>query len=172
MKLGIKNNEFITCNVPFLGLVSLFSITWAISFDLSVLAIVLLCIGAGSIILTVVTNIPNMLNYILIDDETITLYRHKKPVKQINIADIKSLVLCQHVGRVRHKASKYINKITYVVINDGNFLEKQWTKRELRKKILSNSEGWIAIEYSANRYAKIKQFLSNCEVETCAITRK
>lgn len=174
MKLGIKNNEFITYNVPFLGLISLFSITWAISFDCSVLAIVLLCIGAGSIILTVVTNIPNMLNYILIDDETITLYRHKKPVKQINIADIKSLVLGQYVCSMlgENNPNKFTNSNKFIILNDGTLFNKKWTRRSFKKEILSETEGWIAIEFSAKRYAALKKLLPNCEIETCTIYDK
>ena len=172
MKFGIKNNEFINSQVLFAGVLMLISIILVILDEF--VFVLGVCISGGILIDAIIRNIQNLLNYIVIDDETITLYRHKKPLKRINLGEIQSFVLGQYMGRVRgrHIQDKYMNGNIYIIINDGTFFNKKWTKRELRKKILSESEGWIAIEYSANRYAKIKQLLPNCEVETYTLTRK
>ena len=134
----------------------------------------LLCLSGVLFIGVVVRYIQYLLYYILIDDETITLYRGKKIVKQINIADIKSLVLGQIVitRRSDFNANKTINSNTHIVINEGTFFNKKWTRWSFRKKLFSYTEGWIAIEYSAKRYAQIKQLLPNCEIETCTIYDK
>ncbi len=51
-------------------------------------------------------------------------------------------------------------------------MNKKWTRKCFKKEILSENEGWIAIEFSAKRYAQIKQLLPNCEVETYTLTKK
>lgn len=173
MKIGIKNNELINSQVLFEGVLMLISILLVIFLDEPVFVLGV-CFSGGILIDVIIRNIKNLLNYIVIDDKTITLYRHKKPLKRINLGEIQSFVLGQYMGRVRgrHIQDKYMNGNIYIIINDGTFFNKKWTKRELRKKILSDSEGWIAIEYSAKRYAALKKLLPNCETETCTIYNK
>ena len=174
MKFGIKNNEGLNLKLLFLGVDALVLMIFAICYDYLVLAIVFLLIGGGIITFIIIRNIQNLLNYILSNGKTITLYRNKKPVKQINIADIKSLVIGQYVGKMRRafNPDRCINSNTYIVINDGTFLYKKWTKQELRKKILSDSDGWIAIDFSFKRYAALKRLLPNCEEEIYTILSK
>ena len=134
----------------------------------------LLCLSGVLFIGVVVRYIQYLLYYILIDDETITLYRGKKIVKQINIADIKSLVLGQYVGSMLGETNpdKFTNSNKFIILNDGTFFNKKWTRRSFRKKKLSADESWIAIEFSAKRYAALKKLLPNCEIETCTIYDK
>ena len=121
MKFGIKNNEFINSQVLFAGVLMLISIILVILDEF--VFVLGVCISGGILIDAIIRNIQNLLNYIVIDDETITLYRGKKIVKQIDIADIKSLVLGQIVitRRSDFNANKTINSNTHILINEGTF---------------------------------------------------
>ena len=134
----------------------------------------ILCFSGLAFICVVIRYIQYLLYYIKIDCETITLYCGKKIVKQINIADIKSLVLGQYVGSMLGETNpdKFTNSNKFIILNDGTFFNKKWTRRSFRKKKLSADESWIAIEFSAKRYAALKKLLPNCEIETCTIYDK
>ncbi len=171
MKIGINNNKTINAMATVVGGPIIISIIWSFIEGEVVLAIVSLSIAMGIIIFIAIRNIKNMLNYILIDEEEITLFRRNKPVIRTKLADIKSLVLCQQTLRHRYEYNpdKFFNTNELILINDGTFLKKDWTIRKLRKKMIVNSEKWIAIEFSSNRYAAFKHLLPNCEIETCTI---
>lgn len=172
MKIGIKNNEAINLLVVFAVVLIPIEIFYICAGKFAEF-VVMSCILAGESVPALIVAIKNALNYIVVDDESITLYRGKKIVKQIDIADIKSLVLGQYVINWKEfNPNKHTNQNFFIVINDGTFVNKSWTKREFRKNILRNSEGWIAIEYSAKRYAALKKLLPNCEVETYTLTKK
>lgn len=178
MKIGIKNNESINSTVVFLGLLIIIILIIISCFGFPERAfggfVTALFVCGVIFIEAIIKNIQNLLNYIVIDEEVVTFYRRKKPLKRINLGEIQSFVLGQYMGRVRgrHIQDKYMNGNIYIIINDGTFFNKKWTKREFRKNILRNSEGWIAIEYSAKRYAALKKLLPNCEVETYTLTKK
>ena len=171
MKIGINYNKTINAIMtPIVGLIIMFIIGSFLKGKV-VLAIVLLSIAMGIIIFIAIRNIKNVLNYILIDEEEITLFRRNKPVIRIKLADIKSLVLCQQTlqRRGQYHPDQFSNSNLFILINAGTFLKKSWTIRKLRNKMLVNSEKWIAIEFSSNRYAAFKHLLPNCEIETCTI---
>ncbi len=174
MKIGFNNNEGINLNALCICAIALYLMAMAIGFRYTVFAIILLCFAGISIIFTVIRNIQNIQNYILINNEAITLYRRKKPVKRINLADVKSIVLVQYIfsGRGAFNPDKCINTNTYIVLNDGAFFKKEWTKSKFRKRALSDSEGWIAIEFSFKRYAALTKLLPNCEEEKYTLTGK
>lgn len=169
MKICINNNEKINIMAILMGGMLIF--IEKSSAYLTLLKIIFPYLVLGVIILAVIRNIPNLFYYILIDGETITLYRGRKPIKQIKLENIKSIVLCQQTFRKQFEfnPNKFFNNNIFILVNDGTFLNKKWAKWSLRKKMLSNSEGWIAIEFSSNRYAAFKHLLPNCEIETCTI---
>ena len=118
MKFGIKNNEFINSQVLFAGVLMLISIILVILDEF--VFVLGVCISGGILIDAIIRNIQNLLNYIVIDDETITLYRHKKPLKRINLGEIQSFVLGQYMGRVRgrHIQDKYIKEDKLVEVSE------------------------------------------------------
>ncbi len=174
MKIGIKNNEFINSLALFAGIWTLILVIIVICLEKFLAVFAIVSIGGWESVAALIGAIKNALNYIVIDCETITLYRHKKPVKQINIADIKSLVLGQYVCSMlgENNPDKFTNSNKFIILNDGTLFNKKWTRRSFKKEILSETEGWIAIEFSAKRYAALKKLLPNCEIETCTIYDK
>ena len=120
MKIGIKNNEVINTLAVFAGVLMFICVLLVICLGMFILSILFLCISSVFFIDVIISNIQNLLNYIVIDDESITLFRHKKPVKHINLINIHSLVLGQYLlGSFKiSKKSQFSNDNIFIVIND------------------------------------------------------